>query len=67
MIRTQGKSIKDLRLTPGAVVIVQVDHRAVSHNIGIVGIIIQVKEGGGAMVATEAGILCCRTRKSVWW
>ncbi len=35
---------------PGAVVIVKVDHRAVSHVIGIVGIIFQVREGGGAKV-----------------
>ena len=66
MMWTQEKSIKELGATPGAVVIVKVDHQAVSHTIRIVGIIIQVKEGDGALVATEIGILCCRTRKTAW-
>jgi hypothetical protein len=40
MMQTQGKSIKDLVATPGAFDIVKVDHCAVSHAVGIVGIII---------------------------
>ena len=63
--------MKELGASLGAVVIVKVDHHAVSHVIviGNVGIIFQVKvkEGGEVhRVATEVGILCYGTHKSDW-
>jgi hypothetical protein len=39
MIKTQGKNIANKGEAPGAVVTVQCDYRAVSHSIGIVGVI----------------------------
>jgi hypothetical protein len=39
MICQQGKDIENQGGSPGAVVVVQVDYRAVSHAIGIVGVI----------------------------
>ncbi len=33
------------------------DHRAVSHSVGIVGIVYKMKESGGAQVATVVGLL----------
>jgi hypothetical protein len=42
MIRQQGKEIENQGGSPGAVVSVQVDYQAVSHAIGIVGVIYQI-------------------------
>jgi hypothetical protein len=67
MIRTQAQSIAKLGASPGAVVTVKVDHRAVSHAYGVVGVIMELTRGGAAKVATEAGILCHGIRKTIWW
>lgn len=67
MIRTQAQSIAKLGASPGAVVTVKVDHRAVSHAYGVVGVIMELTCGGAAKVATEAGILCHGIRKTIWW
>jgi hypothetical protein len=48
MIHAQGKDIENHGGSPGAVVVVQVDYRAVSHAIGIVGVIYQIANTGGA-------------------
>jgi hypothetical protein len=39
MMKLQGKNIVTKGAAPGAVVTVQCDYRAVSHSIGIVGVI----------------------------
>jgi hypothetical protein len=40
MIHQQGKNIESQGGSPGAVVVIQVDYRAVSHAIGIVGVLL---------------------------
>jgi hypothetical protein len=50
----------------GAVVTVVPDHRAVSHSIGIVGIIYKMKDLRGAQVATVVGLLV-QSGKKDWW
>ncbi len=57
MICQQGKDIENQGGSPGAVMVVQVDYRAVSHAIGIVGVIYQVASTGGAWIATVPGLL----------
>ncbi len=48
-------------------VVVQVDYRAVSHAIGIVGVIFQIASSGGARIATLAGLLSTGSKKANWW
>jgi hypothetical protein len=48
-------------------VVVQVDYRAVSHAIGIVGVIYQIASTGGARIAFVAGLLSTGTKKAKWW
>ncbi len=48
-------------------VTVQCDYRAVSHSIGIVGVIFKVSQYGGARIARIAGILSSGQRKGPWW
>ncbi len=67
MIKTQGKEIANKGAAPGAVVTVQCDYHAVSHSIGIVGVIYEVSKFGGARIATIAGMLSTGTRKGPWW
>jgi hypothetical protein len=66
MIRQQGKDIANQGGSPGAVVVVQVDYRAVSHAIGIVGVIFQIASSGGARIATLAGLLSTGSKKTNW-
>jgi hypothetical protein len=57
---------RDMKLqgvTPGAVVVVKVDYRAVSHAIGIVGIAYKIIKGGGGRIATVMGILSNGSRR----
>ncbi len=42
------------------------DHRAISHSLGIVGIIYKTKDSGGAQVATVVGLLV-QSGKKDWW
>jgi hypothetical protein len=67
MIETQGKDIANKGAAPGAVVTVQCDYRAVSHFMGIVGVIYEVSKFGSAWIATIAGILLSGSRKGPWW
>ena len=67
MIRQQGKDIANQGGSSGAVVVVQVDYRAVSHAIGIVGVIFQIASTGGARTATVAGLLSSGSKKTIWW
>lgn len=67
MMKMQGKDIADKGAAPGAVVVVQCPATAVSHPIGIMGIIYQLSKYGGARVATVAGILSCGNAKTNWW
>ncbi len=67
MIKTQGKDIPNKGAAPGAVVTDQCDYRAVSHSIGIVGVIYKVSKFGGARIATIARILSPGFRKGPWW
>jgi hypothetical protein len=62
MICQQGKDIKNQGGTPGAVVVVQVDYRMVSHAIRIVGVMYQITSTGGARIATGAGLLSTVTK-----
>jgi hypothetical protein len=67
IICQQGKDIANQGGSPGAVVVVQVDYRAVSHAIGIVGVIYQIASFGGARIATVAGRLSTGSKKANWW
>jgi hypothetical protein len=67
MIKTQGKDIANKGAAPGSVVTVQCDYCAVSHSIGIVGVIYEVSKFSGARIATIAGILSSGTKKGPWW
>ena len=67
MICQQGKDIANQGGSPGAVVVVQVDYRAVSHAIGIVGVTFQIASTGGAWIATVAGLLSTGSKKTIWW
>jgi hypothetical protein len=67
MILVQGKDIENQGGSPGAVVVVQVDYCMVSHAIGIVGVIYQVANTGGAWIATVAGLLSSGLKKGNWW
>jgi hypothetical protein len=55
-LKEQGAAVR-------AVVVVSVDHRVVSHPVGLVGIIYQLRSTGGACVATAVGILSMSTSK----
>jgi hypothetical protein len=67
MIETQSKDIANKGAAPGVVVTVKCDYRAVSHSIGIVGVIYEVSKFGSARIATIAGILLSGSRKGPWW
>ncbi len=67
MMKMQGQDIALKGAAPGAVVTVQCDYRAVSHAVGIVGIIYEASKHGGARVATECGILSSGPRMGSWW
>jgi hypothetical protein len=67
MMGTQGKDVENQGGGAGAVVTVKPDYHAVSHNIGIVGVIYEMKSTGGARVATVAGMLSSGTKKGNWW
>jgi hypothetical protein len=67
MIFQQGKDIENQEGSPGAVVVVQVDYRVVSHAIGIVGVIHQIASTGGAWIATVTELLSTVSKKANWW
>jgi len=67
MMKLQGIDIASKGAAPGAVVVVQCSPTAVSHAIGIVGIIYEMSKYGGARVATIAGILSSGQKKGQWW
>ncbi len=67
MIQQQGKEIEKQGKSPGAVVVVQVDYQAVSHAIGIVGVIYQIASTGGARIATVTGLLSTGSKKAKCW
>jgi hypothetical protein len=67
MIKTQGKDIANKGAALGAVDTVQCDYRAVSHSIGIVGVIYKMSTFGGARIAMITGILSTGTRKGPLW
>ena len=66
MVATRSKDIEKKGVGIGAVVTVILDHRAISHSIGIVGIVYKMKESGGAQVATVVGLLV-QSGKKDWW
>ncbi len=67
MICQQGKDIENQGGSPCAVVVIQVDYWAVSHAIGIVGVMYQIASTGGARIATAAGLLSTGSKKANWW
>jgi hypothetical protein len=67
MICQKRKNIANQGGSPGAVVVVQVDYRAVSHAIGIVGVIFQIASSGGPRIATVVGLLSTGSKKVNWW
>ena len=67
MILAHGKQLADSGVAPGAVVTVQVDSRDVTHPRGIIGIVYQVKETGGALIVCEHGVLTAGNSKSEFW
>ena len=66
-MKLQGSDISSKGAAPGAVVVVQCPITAVSHAIGIMGIIYELSKYGGARVATVAGILSCGQKETKWW
>ena len=66
MVATRSKDISNKGVGIGAIVTVIPDKRAVSHAVGIVGIVYKFKESGGAQVATVAGLLV-QSGKKDWW
>ena len=66
MVATRSKDVEKKGVGIGAVVTVIPDHRAVSHSVGIVGIVYKMKESGGAQVATVVGLLV-QSGKKDWW
>jgi hypothetical protein len=66
MVATRSKAIEKHGGGVGAVVTVIPDHRAVSHSVGIVGIVYKIKQSGGAQVATSVGLLV-QSGKKDWW
>jgi len=66
MMDTRSKAISNKGVGIGAIVTVIPDYRAVSHPVGIVGIVYKFKESGGAQVATVAGLLV-QSGKKDWW
>ena len=66
MVSTRSKDVEKKGVGIGAVVTVIPDHRAVSHSIGIVGIVYKIKESGGAQVATAVGLLV-QSKNKDWW
>jgi hypothetical protein len=66
MVATRSKDVEKNGGGIGAVVTVIPDHRAVSHSVGIVGIVYKMKESGGAQVATVVGLLV-QSGKKDWW
>ena len=67
MMKQQGQHVAASGAGPGAIVTVKVDHRSVSHAIGIVGIIYKIGPAGGARVATEYGLLSAGSKLGVWY
>ncbi len=67
MICQQGKEVENQGGSPGAVVVVHVDYRVVSHAIGIEGVIYQIAHTGDARIATVAGLLSTGSKKTNWW
>ncbi len=67
MICQQGKDIENQGGSPGAVGVVQVDYHTVSHAIGIVGVIYQIANTGGAWIVNVAGLLSTGSKKANWW
>ena len=67
MIKAQGKYIETKGGGPGAVATVKPDYRAVSNNIGIVGVMYDMKSTGGARIVTIAGMLSSGPKKGNWW
>jgi hypothetical protein len=53
--------------TPSAVLVVKVDYPAISHTIGIVGIVDKIAYGSGAQIATKRGSLSNGPRRGQWW
>jgi hypothetical protein len=62
MKRMQGNKIVKLVALLGAAVAVKVDHQAVPHVYGILGVIYKITDAGAALVVTESGLLCNGTR-----
>jgi hypothetical protein len=65
MICHQEKDIEKSRREPRCCC-AQVDYRAASHAIGIVGVIYQIASTGGARIATVAGLLSTGSKKAYW-
>jgi hypothetical protein len=66
MVTTRSKEIEKIGGGVGAVVTVVPDLRAVSHSVGIVGIIYKMKALGGAQVAAAVSLLA-QSGKKDWW
>ena len=65
MQRQFSNSLQALEVTPGAVLVVKVDSRDISHAIDIPGIAWRIGNGGGVRIATQYGILSSRNRRGV--
>jgi hypothetical protein len=66
MVFTRSNDVEKKGGGVGAVVTVIPDPRAVSHSVGVVGIIYKMKDSGGAQVATAVGLLV-QSGKKDWW
>jgi hypothetical protein len=63
MQRQFSNLLQAFEVTPGAVLIVKVDSRDISHTTGIPGIAWRIGNGGGVRIATQYGILSSRNRR----
>jgi hypothetical protein len=66
-IKRNRDATKALNITPGAVLILKMDSRDVSHGTGIPGIAWRVGSGGGVMIATQHGIVSSGQQKDQYW
>ena len=66
-IKQHKAATKALDVTPGAVLIMKMDSRDVSHATGIPGIAWRIGSGGGVMIATQFGIVSSGQQKDRYW
>jgi hypothetical protein len=67
MKKRRSNQVAEDGVAPGAVVTVKMDHRDISHAVGVVGIIIKARKSGGILVCSEYGILAHGKKLQDFW